>query len=171
MTRLPTRTATAVRTPRRGAFLRYLLVGGFNSLLDLGLFTLFAVIAGLHPLVANLLSTVLTLCVSFLLNRAFVFRTQASVQGTVFQFAAITLISGLVVQAVVIWFVIKVGTELVSGSPDLLAPFAKICAMGVGLVFNFLGYRWLFGSERASQGPPASTSDQSAPDGPPTPTR
>jgi putative flippase GtrA len=145
--RLPTGTATAAGTRTRGAFLRYLLVGVFNTLLDLGLFTLFAVVVGLHPLVANILSTSITLCVSYLLNRVFVFRTARSVQRTVVQFVAVTLISGLVVQSAVIWTVIHLGALIVPDlSHDVLAPLAKICAMGVGMGSNYLGYRWLFAS-------------------------
>jgi putative flippase GtrA len=145
--RLPTRIASAAEAQTRGAFLRYLLVGVFNTLLDFGLFSLFAVVAGIHPLVANILSTSITLCVSYLLNRVFVFRTVRSVQRTVVQFVAVTLISGLVVQSAVIWTVMSLGALIVPDlSYDVLAPLAKICAMGVGMGSNYLGYRWLFGS-------------------------
>lgn len=148
MSPLPTRAADTTRTRPKGAFLRYVLVGGFNTLLDLGLFTLFAVGADLQPLLANVLSTSITLCVSYLLNRVFVFRTTRSVQGTVVQFLAVTLISGLIVQSAVIWTVIRLGELFVPGlSHDVLAPLAKVCAMGIGMISNYLGYRWLFGSE------------------------
>lgn len=147
MIRLPTRSAGAAGTQTRGAFLRYLLVGVFNTLLDLGLFSVFVVVVGIHPLVANILSTSITLCVSYLLNRVFVFRTARSVQRTVVQFVAVTLISGLVVQSAVIWTVMRLGALIVPDlSHDVLAPLAKICAMGVGMGSNYLGYRWLFGS-------------------------
>ena len=151
MIRPPIRPAADVGTQTRGAFLRYLLVGGFNTLLDLGLFTVFAVAVGLQPLVANVISTSITLCVSYLLNRLFVFRTTRSVQHTVVQFVAVTLISGLVVQSAVIWTVIRLGALMVPGlSHDILAPLAKVVAMGVGMVSNYLGYRWLFGSRSSS---------------------
>ena len=114
--RVPTSADSAAATQPGGAFLRYVLVGVFNTLLDLGLFTLFAVVVGLHPLVANILSTSITLCVSYLLNRVFVFRTDRSVQGTVVQFVAVTLISGLLIQSAVIWVVLRIGAVVV---PDL----------------------------------------------------
>ena len=146
MSSLPTQTATTAGAQTRGAFLRYLLVGVFNTLLDLGLFTLFAVVVGLDPLVANILSTCITLCVSYLLNRLFVFRTARSVQRTVVQFVAVTLISGLVVQSAVIWTVMHLGALTVPEVPhDVLAPLAKICAMAVGKGSNYLSHRWLFG--------------------------
>jgi hypothetical protein len=65
----------------------------------------------------------------------------------VVQFVAVTLISGLVVQSAVIWTVMRLGAFIVPDlSHDVLAPLAKICAMGVGMGSNYLGYRWLFGS-------------------------
>jgi putative flippase GtrA len=145
--RLPTQTSGEVRTQRPKAFLRYLLVGTFNTLLDLGLFTLFAVIIDIHPLAANILSTSITLCVSYLLNRVFVFRTERSVRRTAIQFVSVTLISGLVVQSAVIWAVLGLTPVLVPGlNADVVATFAKIIAMGVGMISNYFGYRWLFGS-------------------------
>jgi putative flippase GtrA len=145
--RLPSRTAGAVGTQTRGAFLRYLLVGVFNTLLDFVLFSLFAVVMSIDPLVANILSTSITLCVSYVLNRVFVFRTARSIQRTVVKFVAVTLISGLVVQSAVIWTMMRLGALIVPDLPyDVLAPLAKISAMGVGMGFNYLGYRWLFGS-------------------------
>jgi putative flippase GtrA len=144
---LPTSTDGVVATRHRGSFVRYVFVGVFNSLLDLGLFTLFAVVVGLGPLLANTLSTAITLCVSYLLNRLFVFRTDRSVQKTVVQFVAVTLISGLLVQSAVIWLVLDLGALVVPDlSHDVLEPLAKVGAMGVGMVSNYLGYRWLFGS-------------------------
>lgn len=129
----------------RSPFLRYALVGAFNTGLDLVLFTVLAVVINVAPLAANVASTVIVLCVSYLLNRGFVFRTERSVRGTVIQFVAVTLFSGLVVQSAVIWTVLHLGGLLAPGLPeDVLAPFAKICAMGVGMLSNYLGYRWLF---------------------------
>lgn len=127
------------------AFLRYFVVGVGNSLLDLGLFSLFTVVAGITPLLANVASTTITICVSYVLNRLFVFRTSRSVRGTVVTFVAVTLGSALVIQSAVIWSVIALGhATLPTMSDDLLAPTAKVCAMGAGMVSNFLGYRWLF---------------------------
>ena len=129
----------------KGAMLRYGLVGTFNSLLDLGLFSLFSV--GLHitEVVANVMSTSIVLCVSYVLNRLFVFRSNRPVRSTVVHFVSITLFTGLIVQSGVIWVVVHLGTLLVpSLSYSILAPFAKLCAMGVAMVSNYLGYRWIF---------------------------
>ena len=143
--------APSTRHRTVGELLRYLVVGGFNTLLDLSLFSLFAVVAGLQPLVANVASTCITLCISFVLNRRVVFRSSHGAWKTFVPFVTVTLFSGLVVQSAVIWGVIQLGDIVVPGAPaSFVAPMAKVCAMGVGMISNFLGYRWLFsGAQRA----------------------
>ena len=127
------------------AFLRYVLVGGFNTLLDIALFTLLAVPVGLPPLVANVCSTVVTMSVSYLLNRLFVFRSDSGVARTVGQFVAVTLTSAFVVQSIVIESVIRLGEWVVPTlDHGVLTSGAKVCATGVGMITNYLGYRWLF---------------------------
>ncbi|MDF1487936.1 GtrA family protein [Tessaracoccus caeni] len=148
MTETPGRLGAWLRA--RGSFLRYALVGGFNSLLDLSLFSLFAVVAHLDVFVANVISTTITMCVSYLLNRFWVFRSDAGWASTAAGFVGVTLFSGLVIQSAVIWTVLQAGATVVPGLPyELLAPIAKACAMGVGMVTNYLGYRWLFGTRSA----------------------
>ncbi|WP_298229856.1 GtrA family protein [Gryllotalpicola sp.] len=129
----------------RGAFLRYLIVGGINTLLDIALFTVFAVVLGWPPLLANLCSTSITICVSYLLNRRFVFRSDRTVQHTIVQFVAVTLTSAFVVQSAVIWAVIAVVGLAAPGFPHgVLTTGAKVCATAVGMITNYLGYHWLF---------------------------
>lgn len=130
---------------------RYLLVGGFNTGLDIGIYTLLATVFHVHPLVSNVISTLITLCVSYGLNRFFVFQSERSVAQTFIQFVTVTLFSGLLVQSGVIWVVINLGQWLAPGlNAGLLAVGAKLCAVCVGMVSNFLGYRWLF-SHRGEQ--------------------
>lgn len=127
------------------AFIRYLFVGGFNTLLDLALFTCFVVVVGLLPVVANVASTTITMCVSYLLNRTIVFRSNNRRASTAAGFVAVTLFSGLLVQSAVIASVMWVGQSYLGAAEFAWFPsFAKICAMGVGMITNFLGYRWLF---------------------------
>ena len=139
----------------RGPMVRYGLVGSFNSLLDLGLFSLFSV--GLHitEVVANVMSTSIVLCVSYVLNRLFVFRSNRPVRSTVVHFVSITLFTGLIVQSSVIWAVVHLGSYLFpSLSHAFLAPFAKLCAMGAAMVSNYAGYRWIFHERGPRSGAP-----------------
>lgn len=138
-------------TRERAQFLRYAGVGACTTLLDLTLFTIFAVPVGMPALLANVCSTCITVCFSYLANRILVFRSDAAATRTFVQFVAVTLFSGLLVQSVIIWTVLRVGH---AAAPDLrhgvLAPTAKVAAMGVGMVSNYLGYRWLFGRDEGS---------------------
>lgn len=141
-----------------GEALRYVVVGSFNSILDLALFSLFAVVVGLPPVVANVLSTCITLCVSFFLNHRFVFKSDRTGWKVFIPFVAVTLVSGLLIQSAVIWGVIHLaGIVVPTASSAVVAPVSKVCAMGVGMISNFLGYRLLFHGPsrpgRDAQGP------------------
>ena len=135
---------------------RYLVVGVFNTALDIALFSALAVWFDVAPVVANVVSTVVVMTVSFFLNRSWVFRAEQAGLGAYVGFVAVTLFSGLVVQSLVIVGVLEAVSSLAPGVPhDLAAPAAKVVAVGVGMVSNFLGYRWVFsgaGSTTADDG-------------------
>lgn len=139
------------REQTSGTFPRYLLVGVGMSLLDLLLFSLLAVGAGVPEVLSNVVSTVITVCVSFLINRSFVFRahrqsvTARAILLSFASFAGVTLVTGLVIQSAVIWGVVQLTHAVAPGLEyALVAPAAKIVAMGVGAICNYLGYRLVF---------------------------
>lgn len=134
---------------------RYLVVGLFNTALDLALFTLLAVAVGFAPVAANVVSTVVVMTISFFLNRAWVFRSESSGLRAYAAFVAVTLFSGLVVQSLVIFGLLHLADAVLPGlSHDLAAPAAKLGAISVGMVSNFLGYRWVFGAAGTPDRPP-----------------
>jgi len=146
--------STLARFLRSKEFWKYVLVGGFNTLLDLGLFSLFSIGFGIMPVVANIMSTCVVMCVSYVLNRRFVFQSDASVARSSVQFVAVTLFSGWVVQSGVIWAVTHLLAWWVSSDrQDLWAVLAKVCAMGVGMVSNYIGYHWLFRGGKQTKEP------------------
>lgn len=128
-----------------GSLWRYLIVGILMSLLDLVLFTTFSVLFGWHEVLSNVISTLVTVCVSFLINRTFVFRAGRPSLRSFFSFAGVTLASGLVLQSFVIWGLVQVASTVVPAAGDaVLLPAAKISAMALGAMANYLGYRWVF---------------------------
>jgi putative flippase GtrA len=132
---------------------RYLLVGLANTALDLLLFTLMAVALGVPPVLANVVSTVVVMTVSFFVNRAWVFRSESAGVKAYVGFVSVTLFSGLVLQSLVILGVIAAAHGVVPDLPDeVVKPGAKVVAMAVGMVSNFLGYRWVFGSAGSGEG-------------------
>lgn len=147
----------------KGSFSRYLVVGAGTSLLDFCLFTLLSVGVHINVVVANICSTIITVCVSYFINQRFVFRSQRSSWKTFFSFAGWTLFTGLVVQTIIIWGLVHLGASLNDlactpanpespwchcFNPDLVKPLAKICAMGTGALANYFGYRFLFTAKK-----------------------
>ncbi len=128
-----------------GSFPRYLVVGVFTSALDFGLFTLLAVGVGIPPVAANIVSTAVTICVSYLINQRWVFRSKKATWGSFVSFASVSLITGMIVQSGVIWAITHAAPTLMpSWNADLVKPGAKIVAMGIGALCNYLGYRTVF---------------------------
>lgn len=143
-----------------GSARRYLIVGLFNTGLDLLLFSLLAVVVGFEPVLANVVSTVVVMTISFFLNRAWVFRADDAGLRSYVAFVAVTLFSGLVVQSLVILGVLAVADAVLPDlSRDVVAPAAKVIAMGVGMVSNFLGYRWVFSGAKETRRPPSQEVD------------
>ncbi|MCL2784587.1 MAG: GtrA family protein [Propionibacteriaceae bacterium] len=136
---------------------RYLLVGAFNTGLDLALYTALSVGVGIPALIANAMSTTIVLCISYFLNRIWVFNSSANLVRSSILFVSVTLFSGLIVQSGVIWCVLALGGwAFPTWSPDLLKVIAKVIAIGVGMITNYIGYHWLF-KEDKNPDPPAQT--------------
>lgn len=135
---------------------RYLVVGVANTALDLALFTALAVGLDARPVVANVVSTVLVMTLSFFVNRAWVFDAGSAGWRAYAGFVAITLFSGWVIQSLVILGLLHGASAFAPDIPDdVAAPLAKLAAMAVGMVSNFIGYRWVFGAAGAPGGRPA----------------
>lgn len=126
-----------------------MLIGGLNSLFDLALFTILNVGLHVNEVVANVTSTSVTMLISYFMNRGFVFRSRHTSWMTAAGFVVVTLFSGWVLQSGVVWVIITLASAIDIPLTWKLAisPAAKICAMGVGAVFNYIGYRFVFGKE------------------------
>lgn len=142
---------------------RYLVVGVANTILDIAIFSVLAVAVGLPPLLANVISTLIVVTISFFLNRSWVFASQATGIGTYAGFVAITLFSALVVQSAVILGALATQEAIWPGLSEAAAkPAAKVLAVGCGMVVNFAGYRWLFARPGRAQ-PTAPAFDPESP--------
>lgn len=129
----------------RGALPRYLVAGVFTSLLDLGLFSLLAVVLTVPAVPANIVSTAVTICVSYFINQRLVFRSGSVNWHSFFSFAGLTLFTGLVLQSVVITVTLWVLETVAAGlALSIALPISKATAMVVGATCNFLGYRFIF---------------------------
>jgi putative flippase GtrA len=139
----------ALRTSRFG---RFLGVGAVNTTIDLALYCLLVAV-GVPTVVANLCSTSAGLAFSFIANRRFTFRVgrRAGIRDVV-AFIGVTGIGLWVLQPVVIAVVgFMVAAFL---APLLTVVVSKLCAIAVGVVWNWVWYsRLLFRSAEVERRP------------------
>lgn len=143
-------------------FAKFAAIGVFNTLFNLFLFNIFIFAGGLHTLAANVLSVVISIIISFFLNSKLVFKNHSLdiFHSTFAKFLIVTLITQLVIQQLVLLFFLdifkfpghlafSIGHKLPGGFgfSKLFydANTAKVLAVGVSLVANFVAYeRYVF---------------------------
>jgi putative flippase GtrA len=117
---------------------RFALVGVVNTLIDFLLFTVL-IAAGLGVLAANTVSTSAGMAFSFVVNRAWSFRSERPARQTVVPFLAVTLVGLWVLHPIVILGTAAVGRQ-VGHEGDAVLWLGKVAAVAVGLVWNFTWY-------------------------------
>ncbi|GLZ30458.1 sugar translocase [Lentzea sp. NBRC 105346] len=106
---------------------RFGLVGALNTLVD---FALYVVLVGFLPLLAaNFVSTSCGMVTSFVLNRGFTFRSSGPLGRQVVLFLLVTGTGLWVIQPLVLFGLAAFG-----------AVWAKLAAIGIGMVWNFALY-------------------------------
>ena len=131
---------------KHGQKIRFVMVGAINTVCDMFLFLLFANVLGIYIIAANIFSTGITLILSFILNYSFVWRSKKSKLSTAPKFLVSTLFTAWGVQNAVIWLATTTlgGRWIFEGNDNLLNIVAKICAIGIGMVINYLVYKLIF---------------------------
>ena len=124
---------------KHGEKIRFVLVGGFNTLLDFCIFGLLANIIGIDKVVANIISTAICITISFILNYKFVWKSEKSIKATAVGFLAVSLFSAWVVQSLVI-----TGVATLLGETGLNKLIAKACGSVAGMITNYFGYKIVF---------------------------
>jgi len=118
---------------------RFLLVGGINTLLDFTLYGLLVNLLGVFEIAANMISTTVCMTISFVLNYHFVWESKKSKRETAPRFAIISLFSAWVVQSGVIWIIVSI-----FGHDDGVSLMAKVVGICAGTITNYLGYKYIF---------------------------
>lgn len=132
---------------------RYIVTGVFTSLLDWSLFSLLSVPLKINVVTANIISTIVTITISYQINKHFVFHAAEKRGWKYFlSFSGSTLFTGLILQTIVILGIIKLAICFL---PELntsifLKPAAKIIAMGIGAAINYLVYSKIFRENNSS---------------------
>ncbi|MBC8733168.1 GtrA family protein [Paraburkholderia sp. UCT31] len=121
---------TASRTEPLRQFIKYLLVGGLNTVISAAIIFIVQA-AGAIPVVANIVGYAMGVGLSFALNSRFTFRTEAT-RHTAIRFLIVVLISYLANLA-----------TMVSVLHLTHAPYlAQLCGIPVYVIVGFLGNRY-----------------------------
>jgi putative flippase GtrA len=133
---------------------RFIVVGCFNTFLDITILLVLYEVFGLPKVVANTISVPTAITVSYFLNHRIVFRQKQGYSFVAYlKFLAITGFSALVIQDTIIYIVTThmlhpggatislAGHQVTLATVDLL--FAKLLGISVGLIWNFLLYKYV----------------------------
>lgn len=135
---------------KRRGFIKFLGVGGLNTIVDFLLYSLIANLFLVYPPFASIISTGLTLILSFFLNHHFVFRSSKRRRTVAVQFILITLFNVWFIQTAVITFLVH-NLDTLPYFVDhqwTLNSVAKIGGICVSFILNFLGYRYIFNDRK-----------------------
>ena len=126
--------------------IRFVLVGGFNTVLDFFIFGLLANVFGLDVTIANIISTAICITISFILNYKYVWKSKKSKLETAPGFLIVSMFSAWVVQNITIHLVIIAFGD--SGIVKLIGKaFGSIC----GMISNYFGYKLVFRGKTTSR--------------------
>ena len=139
------------------------MAGCFNTGLDFLILNMLTLALGLPVLVANSISVLFGISLSYALNHFFVFQYPYRISWIKFlQFFAVTGISSLGIQSLIIFlfellFDTQFGNSLLllpdqAGRDFLAINIAKFTAVLVGLVWNFTMYKFVIFRKPAKEG-------------------
>lgn len=124
---------------KHGEKIRFLIVGGFNTVLDFAIFGLLANVLGVDKVISNIISTAICVTISFILNFKFVWKSEKSIKSTAIGFLVVSLFSAWVVQSIVITVV-----SAILGNSGIANLIAKAFGSATGMVTNYFGYKFVF---------------------------
>lgn len=130
---------TFYQTVLRSEKLRFGTVGVVNTVIDFSILFLLSTFFAVPVIIANIVSTSVALCVSFLLNKRTVFKNSSSGwRRQLVLFTAVTLAGLWGLQTIVILSVVGAFEQFIGHTWALL--MAKLIATIASLVWNYLWY-------------------------------
>lgn len=142
--------------------IRFGVAGLANTGLDFVLLNTFVFIFGAFPILANAISVSIGISISYFLNHFFVFKSKIPVSFKKYvQFFCITGFSSLALQTLVIvlftqLFESSFSRSLfilsgISGNTFLELNIAKIAAVLIGMIWNFMLYKYVIFRDKEEQ--------------------
>ena len=135
--------------------IRYLLAGIFNTIIDFSLLNIIVSSLQFYPVVANTISVSVGITISYFLNHYFVFARKDGVSLKKYLiFFCVTGFSAIILQGLIIfglehlfvsswWQSIYLVGDLLSNNETLALNAAKVAAVAVSMVWNFLLYKYV----------------------------
>jgi putative flippase GtrA len=126
----------AVRVPR--TFVRFALVGVANTAIDVALFATLCPALGI--VVANVVSTSVGMAFSFSMNRRHTFGATNATGAQAMRFVATNVVT--------MWLLQPLAISAAHALPGVSLAVAKLVALGLSTVANFLLYRYVVWSDQ-----------------------
>lgn len=121
--------------------LRFGLIGGINTTIDIGLLFIFANAFGVPEILANIFSTSSAFIFSFFANKTFTFKSHGkkNIVHEMVLFTIITLFGLWVIQGILLYLLVPV-IENIGLNKDLSLLVAKLIATVASLTWNYILY-------------------------------
>ena len=121
--------------------LRFGLIGGINTAVDIGLLFLFTNAFGAPKILANIISTSTAFIFSFFANKKFTFKSHGkkNIVREMILFTVITLFGLWVIQGTILYILVPM-LENLNISKDLSLLAAKLIATVASLIWNYILY-------------------------------
>lgn len=136
---------------------KFVSVGVINTLVDIGFFNVFRRVKGISATVASYISTTIAMIGSYYLNKSWTFQANGDVATQAFKFFATTILGLYVIHNGIVYLltkkvlwpgklalkIVRIFPFLRKLSDDFVTDnFAKVCAIAVTLVYNFVVYKF-----------------------------
>lgn len=126
-------------------FLRYVLVGGIASVIDISIFSIGVNVFKINYILSNTFSIGAGLAVNYLLSSKWVFNIRTYNVKDFVQFSAVGII-GFILSNILLYVLIDYKVLyylLLSSNDQIIKPLAKIIVTGIVLFWNFAARRKL----------------------------
>ena len=135
---------------RHAEKIRFVLVGGTNTVIDFViLFVLFNAI-GLDKLVSNIISTSIAMVLSYFMNQRFTFKTEKQTPKQFIYFIVITLIGLWGIQSLII-STLSQYLEQIIGNENMRLLVGKVIATSASMLWNFVLYKKFVFTDRKNE--------------------
>lgn len=129
---------------KHGDKIRFLAVGGFNTIVDITILVCLTKFFGIDKYVSNIFSSSVAMSVSFYLNRKITFKDNSAINKTkILVFIGINIVGAWMIQPAVLFVtgLIHFSKIMPFIGHDLDLVICKCIAIGIALIWNYFMYR------------------------------